>query len=386
VTEHSALVEPGPLLSPEQLIRYSRQLALPGFGELAQRRLANARVLVVGAGGLGSATIPALAAAGVGTIGVVDTDAVELSNLHRQLAHGLADIGRSKLASIADAVAGIDPAVVVVLHDEWLDSSTVMDVLAGYDLVLDGSDNFPTRYLVNDAAALSRTPLVWGAILGFGGQAGVAWAEHGPTYRDLFPVPPAPGTVPSCTEGGVLPTVCAAIGAIMATEAIKLITGIGEPLIGRVTTYDALSGRYRELEYAAADDAAPITGLIDYEAFCGVATARREASAASRDTIGAIELAALLVSGDPVQLVDVREPFEWEIARIEGAELVPLGGLGDSLAGIRTDVPVVLYCHHGNRSARALTALRSAGFANARHLAGGIDDYAARVDPALARY
>jgi adenylyltransferase/sulfurtransferase len=383
-----ALVDPGPPLGPERLARYSRQLALPGFDAAAQGRLANARVLVVGAGGLGSATVPYLAAAGIGTIGVVDTDVVELSNLHRQTAHGMADIGRRKLDSIADTVAAIDPEIRVVLHADRLDSGNIMDILADYDLVLDGSDNFPTRYLVNDAAALAGKPLVWGAILRFHGQVGVAWAQHGPTYRDLFPAPPPPGTVPSCATGGVLPSVCAVIGAIMVTETIKLVTGIGEPLLGKVTSYDALTGRFRELEYRASDDAAPITELIDYEAFCGTASGpgAEQAADGGGDTVDAVELARLLGSGAPLQLIDIREPFERAIAAIEPSDFIPLGDLGRHLDSISRDLPVVLYCHHGTRSEYALGRLREAGFDNARHLAGGIDAYSLTVDPALARY
>ncbi|MBH0116495.1 ThiF family adenylyltransferase [Salinibacterium sp. NG253] len=401
--DRQPLVEPSAQLNPDRLIRYSRQLANPGFGELAQRRLANARVLVVGAGGLGSATIPALAAMGVGTIGVIDTDVVELSNLHRQLAHGVADIGRSKLESMAETVSRIDPEIEVILHDVWLDSRNALELFAGYDLVLDGSDNFATRYLVNDAAALTGIPVVWGAILSYGGQAGISWSSHGPTYRDLFPVPPAPGTVPSCAEGGVLPTVCAMIGAIMCSETVKLITGIGEPLLGRVSTYDAVSGRFRELEYAASDDADAITELIDYDLFCGVTAApassgthgSNDASSNSDDASGTSsasdeiesrELAAMLCGDAPLQLVDIREPFEFAIAAIETAELIPLGGLEGRLADIRTDIPVVVYCHHGIRSERALRMLQGAGFTNIRHLVGGIDDYAQVIDPALARY
>ena len=383
-----ALIDPGPPLGPERLARYSRQLALPGFDAAAQGRLSNARVLVVGAGGLGSATVPYLAAAGIGTIGVVDTDVVELTNLHRQIVHGMADIGRPKLDSIADTVASIDPAIRVVLHADRLDSGNIMDILAGYDLVLDGSDNFPTRYLVNDAAALAGKPLVWGAILRFHGQVGVAWAQHGPTYRDLFPAPPPPGTVPSCATGGVLPSVCAVIGAIMVTETIKLVTGIGEPLLGKVTNYDALTGRFRELDYRTSDDAAPITELIDYEAFCGAASGSDEeqSAAGGGDTVDAVELAGLLESGAPLQLIDIREPFERAIAAIEPSDFIPLGDLGRRLDSIRRDVPVVLYCHHGTRSEYALGRLREAGFDNARHLAGGIDAYSLTADPALARY
>ncbi|MBH0023175.1 ThiF family adenylyltransferase [Salinibacterium sp. SWN248] len=408
-SDRQPLVGPGAPLSSERLIRYSRQLANPDFGEIAQRRLAHARVLVVGAGGLGSATIPALAAMGVGTIGVIDTDAVELSNLHRQLAHGVTDIGRSKLESMAETVGRIDPEVSFIGHNVWLDSSNALELFAGYDLVLDGSDNFATRYLVNDAAVLTGIPVVWGAILRYGGQAGISWSGQGPTYRDLFPVPPAPGTVPSCAEGGVLPTVCAMIGAIMCSETVKLITGIGEPLLGRVTTYDALSGRFRELEYAVSDEVDAVTELIDYDLFCGLApaaigssgvgdtsktggsaefgeTSGSDAAGGVSDEIDSRELAALLSTEAALQLVDIREPFEFAIAAIETAELIPLGGLESRLADIRTDIPVVVYCHHGIRSERALRLLQSAGFTNIRHLVGGIDDYAQVIDPALARY
>lgn len=389
--DRQPLVEPGAALSQERLVRYSRQLANPHFGETAQRRLAHSRVLVVGAGGLGSATIPALAAMGIGTIGVVDTDAVELSNLHRQLAHGVADIGRSKLDSVAETVARIDPEIVVARHSVWLDSSNALELFSDYDVVLDGSDNFVTRYLVNDAAAITGIPLVWGAILGYGGQAGVAWAGHGPTYRDLFPVPPTPGTVASCAEGGVLPPVCAMIGAIMCSETVKLLTGIGEPLLGRVTTYDALSGRFRELEYAASDEVDAITELVDYEALCGVKADQNvsvtpNSSNAPSDTIDSRELATLLHAGTPLQVIDVREPFERAIVTIDSSKLIPLGGLESQLGDIRIDVPVVLYCHHGIRSERALRLLQGAGFTNVRHLVGGIDEYAQVIDPGLVRY
>jgi adenylyltransferase/sulfurtransferase len=384
----SALIEPGARLTGAQLVRYSRQLANPDFGELAQRRLGNSRVLVIGAGGLGSATIPSLAAMGVGTIGIVDTDVVELSNLHRQLAHGVSDIGRSKLDSVADTVTQINPDIDVRLHEFHLDSTNALDLFGRYDLVLDGSDNFATRYLVNDAAALVGIPVVWGANLRYGGQTGVAWAGHGPTYRDLFPVPPHPDTVLSCADGGVLPTVCAAIGAIMGSETVKLLTGIGQPLLGRVTSYDALSGRFREIEYSAPADAAPITELIDYELFCNSSANSDTADAASGSpiTIDSPELATLLAADSPLQLIDVREPFERAIVAIEPSLLVPLGHLGAELDAIRSDVPVVLYCHHGVRSERALRLLQESGFTNIRHLVGGIDEYARTIDPTMTRY
>ncbi len=382
------LVPVGPPLSPHRLARYSRQLALPDLDEDAQRRLASARVLVIGAGGLGSATIPYLASAGVGTIGIVDNDTVELSNLHRQTAHSMADIGRRKLDSIADTVSAIDPEIHVELHDIRLDSENALDILADYDLLIDGSDNFPTRYLANDAAVLAGKPLVWGAILRYYGQVGVAWAEHGPSYRDLFPAPPPAGSVPSCEEGGVLPSVCAVIGAILCSETIKVITGIGEPLLGRVTTYDALSGRFREIEYGVSDEVETITQLIDYQAFCGVPREQDDAvtSRQTSDTIDSRELAELLERGTPVQVVDVREPFERAIAAIDPSVLIPLGGLGHHLGDIRTDVPVVLYCHHGVRSENALRILQGAGYTNARHLIGGIEEYAVTLDPTMARY
>ncbi len=351
--------------------RYSRQLALPGFGPEAQQRLADARVLVIGAGGLGSSVIPALAAAGVGTIGIIDDDTVELSNLHRQLAHGLADVGRAKARSAAETVAAIDPATTVHTVEARLTAATALDLFAGYDLVVDGSDNFPTRYLANDAAALTDIPLVWGAVSQFAGQAGVAWASRGPQYRDLFPAPPPPGSVLSCEAGGVLPTVVAVIGSIMAGEALKILTGIGTPLIGRVTTYDALGGGFRELAYAPDPDAAPITALIDYELFCGI-----------RDTIDVDELAASL---EGVTLIDVREPWEAEIASLPGATLLPLGSLESTMAQIDSSTPVVVYCHAGIRSATAVSLLAAHGIP-ARSLDGGIDAWSRRIDPTVVRY
>jgi adenylyltransferase/sulfurtransferase len=375
-------------LSPERLARYSRQLLLPGFGELGQRRLQAARVLVVGAGGLGSATVPYLASAGVGTIGIADADTVELSNLHRQTAHTMADIGAAKVDSLAQTVAAIDPDIVVTKHAVRLTSTNIMGILDDYDLIVDGSDNFPTRYLSNDAATLAHKPLVWGAILRYNGHAGVSWAEHGPTYRDLFPVPPAADEVLSCELGGVLPGVCAAIGAILSTEVVKIITGVGEPLLGRVTTFDALTGRYREIEYASIPDAEPITGLIDYEQFCGVASEEPKSShaaPAAELNIDAQELERMLRSGTQLQLIDVREPVEADIVALPGSELIPLGELESSVAKIRTDVPVVVYCHHGPRSLYATRMLRALGYENVSNLAGGIDAYAT-VQPGLARY
>ncbi|HYI32113.1 MAG TPA: ThiF family adenylyltransferase [Glaciibacter sp.] len=382
----------------EEPERYARQLALPGFGVAGQSRLGGARVLVVGAGGLGSAVLPLLASAGVGTIGVIDDDRVELSNLHRQPIHGTKDVGRSKVDSAAETLADLNPRTTVFPIDDRLTSSNALELFAQYDLVLDGSDNFPTRYLANDAAALVGIPLVWGAVSQYSGQTGVAWAASGPQYRDLFPTPPKPGSVLSCAEGGVMPTVCSVIGSIMATEALKLLAGIGEPLVGRVVTFDAMSGSFRELPYQRDPSAAPITGLIDYEAFCGVSPAlatggtanavgRQEPDQVSlRDEISAKQLASELDAGNPVTLIDVREPWEAAIVSLPGSILIPLGDLEESVPELPADRLVVAYCHRGIRSEHALAILRAAGITNARHLAGGIDSWSVDVDSALARY
>jgi len=351
--------------------RYSRQEALPGFGADGQRRLGAARVLVIGAGGLGSSVIPALAGAGIGTLGIIDDDRVELSNLHRQTIHSMSDVARSKALSAAETVAALNPEVRVLPFDERLSSANALDLFSGFDLVVDGSDNFPTRYLADDAARLTGIPVAWGAVSQYGGQVGLSWAAKGPTYRDLFPVPPAPGSVPSCEVGGVLPTTVAVIGALMATEAIKVLTGIGSPAIGRATTYDALSGGFRTLEYSVDPDAAPITGLIDYAAFCGLG-----------DAISPAQLAA---RADAFTLLDVREPWEVELVTLPGALPVPLGELESRLAELDPARPVVVYCHHGIRSASARLLLTDHGF-SASHLEGGIDAWARDLDPAMVRY
>ena len=368
--------------------RYARQLALPGFGVAEQRALAGARVLVIGAGGLGSSVIPALAAAGVGTIGIVDDDTVELSNLHRQYIHGEGDVGSTKVASAAASVAAINPATTVVAFEERLTAETALAVFAGFDLVLDGSDNFPTRYLANDAASITGFPLVWGAVSQYAGQVGLAWAARGPQYRDLFPAPPPAGSVLSCEQGGVFPTVVAVIGSIMAGEAIKVITGVGEPLLGRVTTFDAVTGAFRELAYLPDPTALPITELIDYDAFCGV---RSESDSAmsptdTSDSVTPTELAALLEKGDDVVLLDVREPWEADIASLPNSLLVPLGTLESVVDKLDPAEEFVVYCHHGMRSDQALQLLKGRGFDHARHLAGGIDAWSRDVDPDVARY
>lgn len=360
--------------------RFARQIALPGFGTDAQERLARARVLVIGAGGLGSAVIPSLAAAGVGTIGVIDDDRVESSNLHRQLIHGVTDVGSPKVLSAASSVAALAPDTIVTAYESRLTAANALDLFGSYDLVLDGSDNFPTRYLVNDAATLVGIPVVWGAISQYGGQAGVSWAPGAPQYRDLFPTPPAPGSVPSCAVGGVLPTVCGVIGSIMATEAIKIITAVGAPLLGRVTTFDALTGGFRELSYAADPTAEPITELIDYDLFCGIVANPRH------EEVTAEDLATELEAGTPLTLLDVREPWEAAIATLPDAQLVPLDQLADAIGYLDPAAPVVVYCHHGLRSAKALDLLIAGGVTGARHLEGGIDAWSRAIDPDVVRY
>ena len=358
--------------------RYARQLALPGFGSVAQQKLAEARVLVIGGGGLGSAVIPALAAAGVGTIGVIDDDTVDLSNLHRQLMHGVDDLGASKTASAAETVAERDPNTVVRQYPVRLTSSNALELFDDYDLVIDGSDNFPTRYLANDAAALVHVPLVWGSVSQYDGQVGVAWNDKGPNYRDLFPTPPPAGSVVSCEVGGVMPTVVAVIGGLMTNEAIKIITGVGQPLIGRVSTFDSLTSGFRELSYERDPHAWAITGLIDYDVFCGMPSAGQ--------TISPATLSHELDGVAPPTLIDVREVWEAAIAALPDALLVPLETLEAAIGGLDTSKNYVVYCHHGIRSATALQLLRDRGFASARHLEGGIDAWARTVDAAMARY
>lgn len=371
------LVEPAPTLEPDRITRYSRQLMLPGFGESAQRRLAAARVLVIGAGGLGSALVPVLAGSGVGTIGVVDDDVVELSNLHRQLSHGVADIGRAKVDSLAETVAAIDPAIVVVRHRERVSTANLPGLLEDYDLLVDGSDNFATRYLANDAAELAGKPLVWGSILRFHGQVGVAWKGRGPTFRDLFPAPPPADEALSCELGGVLPSLCTAIGSLMATEVIKVITGVGEPLLGRVLFYDALTARTREIGYAVDETREELTELDDYEVLCG--------TAADPDlSISAAELLRRRRAGERMLLLDVREAEEAAARRIPGSELLPVGRI-DAGESVDATLPVVVYCEQDPRSRRAAAALRGRGV-DAVYVAGGIRSFVAvggEVEPAI---
>jgi sulfur-carrier protein adenylyltransferase/sulfurtransferase len=387
------LVQPAESLTVEEVRRYSRHLIIPDVAMTGQKRLKNAKVLCVGAGGLGSPALMYLAAAGVGTLGVVDFDVVDESNLQRQIIHGQSDIGRSKAESARDSVREINPLITVNVHEQRLDSSNVMELFAQYDLIVDGTDNFATRYLVNDACVLLDKPYVWGSIYRFDGQASVFWAEHGPCYRCLYPEPPPPGMVPSCAEGGVLGVLCASIGAIQVTEAIKLLTGIGEPLVGGLMIYDALEMNYRKIAVrkdpncVVCGEHPTVTELIDYDEFCGVVSEEAQQAAAG-STITAGELAELLDSDKPVYLVDVREPAEFEIVSIPGATLIPKDEIlrGDALASLPQDRQIVMYCKTGVRSAETLAAVKRAGFADAVHVQGGVSAWVNQVDPSLPSY
>jgi adenylyltransferase/sulfurtransferase len=381
------LVEPAAELTKEEVQRYSRHLIIPDVGMIGQKRLKNAKVLVVGAGGLGSPALLYLAAAGVGTLGIVDFDTVDESNLQRQVIHGQSDIGKPKAESARDSIAEINPFVKVNLHQVALSSDNALDIFRDYDLILDGTDNFATRYLVNDAAVLLGKPYVWGSIFRFEGQASVFWEEHGPQYRDLYPEPPPPGMVPSCAEGGVLGVLCASIGSIMVNEAIKLITGIGETLLGRLMVYDALDMTYRTIKIRKDPNGEKITELIDYEAFCGVVTDEARDAAAGH-TITPLELKQKIDQHDNFVLIDVREPNEFEIVRIPGSVLIPKDRIlsGDALAELPQDKQIVLHCKSGARSAEALAVLHQAGFGDAVHVGGGVLAWAREVDPSLPTY
>jgi molybdopterin/thiamine biosynthesis adenylyltransferase/rhodanese-related sulfurtransferase len=387
------LVEPAPELTVDEVRRYSRHLIIPDVAMGGQKRLKNAKVLCVGAGGLGSPALLYLAAAGVGTLGIVEFDTVDESNLQRQIIHGQSDIGRSKAESARDSVLEINPLVNVILHDVRLDNDNVMDVFSGYDLIVDGTDNFATRYMVNDAAVLLGKPYVWGSIYRFDGQASVFWAEHGPCYRCLYPEPPPPGMVPSCAEGGVLGVLCASIGAIQVTEAIKLLTGVGEPLVGSLMVYDALEMTYRKIKVRKDPDCvlcgpnATVTELQDYEEFCG-AVSDEAVAATQGSTITVGELKDMVDAGKDFLLVDVREPAEYEIVRIPGSVLIPKGEIlsGAALASLPADKPVVLYCKTGIRSAEALAVLKGAGLRDATHVQGGVVSWVRQIDPSLPIY
>jgi adenylyltransferase/sulfurtransferase len=387
------VVDPAPDLTVDEVRRYSRHLIVPDVAMDGQKRLKNAKVLCVGAGGLGSPALMYLAAAGVGTLGIVDFDVVDESNLQRQVIHGQSDIGRSKAESAKESVQEINPLVDVVLHTERLDSSNAMEIFAPYDLIIDGTDNFATRYLVNDACVLLGKPYVWGSIFRFDGQASVFWAEHGPCYRCLYPEPPPPGMVPSCAEGGVLGVLCATIGSVQVNEALKLLMGIGDPMVGRLLVYDALELSFREIAVRkdpncpVCGDNPTVTELIDYEAFCGTVS-DEAAEAAKGSTITAAELKDLIDADKDFLLVDVREPAEYEIVKIPGSVLIPKGDIvsGQALATLPQDRPIVLHCKTGVRSAEALAALKQAGFRDATHVQGGVIAWVNQIDPSLPSY
>ncbi|WDZ89907.1 adenylyltransferase/sulfurtransferase MoeZ [Nocardiopsis sp. HUAS JQ3] len=382
------LVEPADELTVDEVRRYSRHLIIPDVGMDGQKRLKNAKVLVVGAGGLGSPALLYLAAAGVGTLGIIDFDVVDESNLQRQVIHGQSDVGRPKAESARDSIKEVNPGVRVILHQDRLESDNALEIFADYDLVLDGTDNFATRYLVNDACVILDKPYVWGSIYRFDGQVSVFWNEYGPQYRDLYPEPPPPGMVPSCAEGGVLGVLCASIGSVMVNEAIKLITGIGEPLVGRLLIFDALEMSWREVKVRKDPDTEPVTELIDYEAFCG-AVSEEATEAAAGSTITAGELKDLLDNKpEEIFLVDVREKNEYEIVSIPGATLIPKGEFlnGRALEQLPQDRRIVLHCKSGVRSAEALAAVHAAGFSDAVHVGGGVLAWINQVDPSLPEY
>ncbi|GAA4949824.1 adenylyltransferase/sulfurtransferase MoeZ [Yinghuangia aomiensis] len=382
------LVEPAADLTVDEVRRYSRHLIIPDFGMSGQKRLKNAKVLCVGAGGLGSPTLLYLAAAGVGTLGIIEFDTVDESNLQRQIIHGQSDVGKSKAQSARESVLEANPYVDVVLHEERLEADNVMELFAQYDLIVDGTDNFATRYLVNDACVLLGKPYVWGSIYRFDGQASVFWAEHGPCYRCLYPEPPPPGMVPSCAEGGVLGVLCASIGSIQTNEAIKMLTGMGEPLLGRLMIYDALEMTYRQVkvrkdpECAVCGKNPTVTELIDYEAFCGVVSEEAQEAAAG-STITPRTLKEWMDAGENIHVIDVREPNEYEIVSIPGAVLVPKNEflMGRALENLPQDKKIVLHCKTGVRSAEVLAVLKSAGFNDAVHVGGGVIGWVNQIEP-----
>jgi adenylyltransferase/sulfurtransferase len=401
---YPALVEPADELTIDEVRRYSRHLIIPDVGMTGQKRLKNAKVLVIGAGGLGSPALLYLAAAGVGTLGIAEFDEVDESNLQRQIIHGQSDVGKSKAVSAKESIAEANPYVEVVLHEERLDNDNVLEVFEGYDLIVDGTDNFATRYLVNDAAYFLKIPYVWGSIYRFDGQASVfapSLSDEAPCYRCLYPEPPPPGMVPSCAEGGVLGVLCAAIGSIQVNEAIKLLTGIGEPLVGRLMIYDALEMEYRKLRVrkdpncALCGENATVTGLIDYEAFCG-AISEEAADAAAGSTISVTTLEHMLKEREEgtrdFVLVDVREPNEYEINRIPGSVLIPKGDFlnGSALEQLPTltqgDRQIVMHCKSGVRSAETLAIVKGAGYADAVHVGGGVVAWVNQIDPSQPTY
>ena len=374
-------------LNVEELQRYSRHLIMPEVTSDGQTRLKAARVLCIGAGGLGSPTALYLAAAGVGTIGIVDFDDVDLSNLQRQILHGTKDIGRGKLESARDRLHDINPKIEIDLHKCRFASENASQLVAGYDVVVDGSDNFPTRYLSNDVCVFARKPNIYGSVFRFEGQTTV-FAPHlgGPCYRCLFPEPPPPESVPNCAQAGVLGVLPGIIGMLQSIETLKLILGIGETLVGRLLHFDALKVKFRELnlrrdpQCPVCGDNPSIVSPIDYDQFCG---AHDEEAMAE---MSPLELKRKMDAGEPLQLIDVREPFEYEIARIEGSKLIPLGEIADRLDELERGQPMIVHCHSGKRSAQAVQLLQQRGFTKIYNLEGGIDAWSDQIDPSVPKY
>jgi len=379
-------------LSRDEILRYSRHLIMPEVTLEGQMKLKRARVLCVGAGGLGSPLTLYLAAAGVGTIGLVDFDTVDLTNIQRQILYSTADVGRPKLEAACERLVGLNPQIEIVAHSVRLSSDNVMGLLGGYDVIADGTDNFPTRYLVNDACVLLAKPNVYASIFRFDGQVSVFDARRGPCYRCLFPEPPPPDLVPSCAEGGVLGVLPGIIGSLQALEVLKLILGAGDPLIGRLVLFDALAFQFRELTVrkdpgcAVCGEAPTICGPIDYDEFCGIRGAESQADLSGLPLLSVEDLCARRDAGEPFELLDVREPHEYEIARIPGATLFPLSTLASRLHELDSARTYTIACHRGTRSVQAFHLLRTAGFAKLQVLAGGIDAWAERIDPSMPRY
>lgn len=400
VVSFPPLVEPADELTIDEVRRYSRHLIIPDVGMSGQKRLKNAKVLVIGAGGLGSPALLYLAAAGVHTLGIAEFDEVDESNLQRQIIHGQSDIGKSKAQSAKESIAETNPYVNVIVHEVRLDNDNVMDIFRGYDLIVDGTDNFATRYMVNDAAYFLGIPYVWGSIYRFDGQASVfapTMADDAPCYRCLYPEPPPPGMVPSCAEGGVLGVLCAAIGSIQVNEAIKVLTGIGDPAIGKLVIYDALELEWRKLKVrkdpncALCGENPTVTGLIDYDAFCG-AISEEAADAAAGSTISVTTLEHMLKEREEgtrdFVLVDVREPNEYEINQIPGSVLIPKGDFlnGSALEKLPSDKQIVMHCKSGVRSAETLAIVKGAGYADAVHVGGGVVAWVNQIDPSQPSY
>ena len=379
-------------LTRDQILRYSRHLIMPEVGIEGQQKLKDAGILLIGAGGLGSPLGLYLAAAGVGRLGIVDFDTVDFTNLQRQIIHRTEDVGRLKVESAKERLNAINPDVEVATFNTKLSRDNITDLIAGYDIVIDGTDNFPTRYLVNDACVFQRKPNVYGSIFRFDGQATVFAPGKGPCYRCLYPEPPPPGMVPSCAEGGVLGVLPGIIGVIQATEAIKLILGKGEPLIGRLLIYNALAMTFREVRLRRSPDCPvcgdrpTVTRLVDYDEFCGLGRGQAAPIEHSEYDLGPAEVKRLREQDPRVVLLDVREPHEYEIVRIEGSRLIPLSELHLRTHELDTADAIVTYCHHGQRSLQAIQTLQRFGFKKLKHLRGGIDAWAAEVDPEMAQY